>query len=135
MPIPSFFVSRMGHYLRRRWAAKRRRREVAGTMESFVRPNNARYRRILYPTIGSRIAASRYNNTADHFRYCYEEKAAGLSDDLARFLRRKRSELAFMRKNIAYRRRFESARTIDLIATNAAFLRGSDMIRIINACA
>lgn len=66
-------------------------------MESFVRPNNARYRRILYPTIGSRIATSRYNNTVDRFRYCCEEKAGGLSDDLARFIvRRKRNDLAFM---------------------------------------
>jgi len=68
-------------------------------MESFVRANNARYRRILYPTIGSRIATSRYNNTVDRFRYCREEKVGGLSDDLARFIvRRKRNDLAFMWK-------------------------------------
>lgn len=71
-----------------------RKRKVAGTMESFVRPNNARYRRILYPTIGSRRATSRYNNTVDRFRYCCKEKAGGLSDDLARFIvRRKRTWL------------------------------------------
>lgn len=78
-------------------------------MESFVRPNNARYRRILYPTIGSRIATSRYNNTVDRFRYCCEEKAGGLSDDLARLTRAKKKErFGFYVKNTAYCREFES---------------------------
>lgn len=84
------FRSRERHYLSKTDCNGEREKD---TMESFVRPNNARYRRILYPTIGSRIATSRYNNTADRFWYCCEEKTEGLLDDLARFITRRKTWL------------------------------------------
>lgn len=68
-------------------------------MESFVRPNNARYRRILYPTIGSRIATSRYNNTADRFRYAMKKRPEDRRMIQHVFSREERREdAAFMRK-------------------------------------